>query len=262
VFGSITHPREVAGDTSFRDATIAELAAGCRFRGKHRRRRCRCGQQRHPPESDICETYRPLALAEAIVSNRSFSPQDAQATGANDPRKQQSSLKARAVSEIKKFLIITLYLWVLFALFSLHRTLILEQEHLNYEEQGFAIVNALIFAKVILIAEDLKLGNRFKNYPLIHSVIWRSALFAVLLVCFHIAEKALGAWLHNKPLGDSLSEFGNGGIQSILAVGAIVFVMLIPFFMFTELSRVLGEYKLWRLLVARDRRSIALEVQE
>jgi hypothetical protein len=197
-----------------------------------------------------------------IMSNHTVSPQNAHAADANDARREKPALKARAISEIKKFLIITLYLWVLFALFSLHRTLILEKEHLDYEEQGFAIVNALIFAKVILIAEGLKLGHHFKNHPLLYSVIWRSGVFALLLVCFHIAEKALSAWLHNQPLGDSLAEFGNGGIPSILAVGAIVFVMLIPFFMFEELGRVLGEYKLWRLLVARDRKSIALQVQE
>ena len=195
------------------------------------------------------------------MSNHSLSPQNPRAAGATDPRKDKPTLKARAISEVEKFLIITAYLWVLFALFSLHRTLILEEEHLNYEEQGFAIVNALICAKVILIADDLKLGNRFKDHPLIYAVIWRSALFALVLICFHIAEKALSAWLHGKPLGDSLAEFGNGGIPSILAVGAIVFVMLIPFFMFTELGRVLGEYKLWRLLVARDRKSIALQVE-
>jgi hypothetical protein len=79
-------------------------------------------------------------------------------------------------------------------------------------------------------------------------------LFAVVLICFHIAERALSDWLHNKPLGDSLTEFGNGRLSGILAVGAIVFVMLVPFFMFTKIGRVLGPDKLWRLLLTRDRK--------
>ena len=175
--------------------------------------------------------------------------------------KARPNLKARAVEEIKKYLLITLYLWVLFALLSLHRTLILEEEHVNYQEQGFAIVNALIFAKVILIAQDLKFAGRFKDKPLIYPVLWQAALFAILLVCFHIAEKALGAWLHGRPLASSLSDFGNGDIHGILAVGAIVFVMLIPFFMFIELGRVFGEDKLRQLFFSRDRASLSMQVR-
>ena len=196
------------------------------------------------------------------MSNQPLQSQTQREPGDGTSAKEKPALKARAIAELKKFVIITLYLWVLFALFSLHRTLILESEHLNYEEQGFAIVNALVFAKVMLIAEDLKLGERFKDEPLIHSVLWRAALFAVVLVCFHIAEHALSAWLHGKPLGDSLAAFGAGGISAIFAVGAIIFVMLIPFFMFTELGRVLGADKLWRLLLARDRKAITLQVQQ
>lgn len=173
------------------------------------------------------------------------------------PENEKPSLEARAVNEIKKFATITLYLWVLFAAFSLHRTLILQQAHIDYEEHGFAIINALILAKVILIGDDLNLGTRFKDQPLIYTVLWRAALFAVLLICVHIAEKALSAWLHGKPLSDSFAEFGNGGLLDVLAVGAIMFVVLIPFFMFAELGRVLGSKKLWRLLLTRDRASLA-----
>ena len=51
--------------------------------------------------------------------------------------------KERVVHKLKQFLAIFLYLWVLLALFDLHRTIILAEHHLNYPAQGFAIVNAL-----------------------------------------------------------------------------------------------------------------------
>ena len=174
----------------------------------------------------------------------------------------KSKLKARAIDGVKKFAIITLYLWVLFALFSLHKTLILEHEHLNYGEQGFAIVNALIFAKVMLVAQDLKLGSRFQHQPLIESVLWYAASFAVVLFCFHIAEGALSAWLHGKSPSDSLHEYGNGAVWSDLAVCAMFFVLLIPYFMFAELGRVLGRDKLWRLLLTHARKTISIEILE
>jgi hypothetical protein len=176
--------------------------------------------------------------------------------------KAKPGLKARAIDEIKKYLVITLYLWVLFALFSLHRTLVLEHAHVDFQEQGLAIVNALIFAKVMLIADDLKLGSRFKNYPLIYSVLWRSAAFSIVLICFHIVEGAAIAWLRGKPLADSLAAFGSGDLKGVVAFGAIWFVTLIPFFMFAEIDRVLGQDKLWRLLLARDRKSVSLQVRD
>ncbi len=176
--------------------------------------------------------------------------------------KAKPGLKARAIDEIKKYLVITLYLWVLFALFSLHRTLVLEHAHVDFQEQGLAIVNALIFAKVMLIADDLKLGSRFKHHPLIHSVLWRSAAFSIVLICFHIVEDAAIAWLRGKPLADSLAAFGSGDLKGVVAFGAIGFVTLIPFFMFAEIDRVLGQDKLWRLLLARDRKSISLQVRD
>ena len=144
---------------------------------------------------------------------------------------------------------------------SLHRTAVLQQSGISYTEQGFAIVNALIFAKVMLIADDLKLGRRFSSRPLIYSVIWASLAFAVLLICFHIAEGAVMALLRGRPLADSLSDFGAGNLRGVLSIGAIVFVALIPFFMFREIDRVLGEGQLWRLVVARDRKKFRLVEQ-
>ena len=64
----------------------------------------------------------------------------------------KKSLKQRALSELEKYAVITVYLWLLFALFSLHRQLV--QGHgISVWHQGFAIVNALIFGKVMSIGE-------------------------------------------------------------------------------------------------------------
>jgi len=71
----------------------------------------------------------------------------------------KATLKERATHELKEFLGMFIYLWVLFALFVIRESIILAQQHLNYQAQGFAILNAFILAKVMLIAEDLHLGS-------------------------------------------------------------------------------------------------------
>ena len=65
-------------------------------------------------------------------------------------------LKEKALVEFKRLLAIFLYLWVVFGLLSIHTSIILSQHHLDYTEHTLAIVNAFVFAKVLLIGEHFR----------------------------------------------------------------------------------------------------------
>ena len=67
------------------------------------------------------------------------------------------------LSELKRYVIIVLYLWVLFALFSAYKRLLLHENGISVWNESFAIVNALIFGKVILIAQALRLGGNLET---------------------------------------------------------------------------------------------------
>src|SRR5271155_4654353 len=105
--------------------------------------------------------------------------------------RDQSHLKERAFDEFKRFIVIFLYLWVVFGLLSLHKSIVLVQRHLDYPEHVFAIINAFIFAKVLLIGEHFHLGTRFKDKPLIYPILHKCFVFTALLICFHIIESVL-----------------------------------------------------------------------
>ena len=77
-----------------------------------------------------------------------------------------------------------IYLWVLFALFSIHKSMILAEEHINYQAQGFAVINALIMAKAMLIGEDLHVGSCLKDKPVLYSSLYKSLVFSVSLSPF------------------------------------------------------------------------------
>lgn len=94
---------------------------------------------------------------------------------------------------------------------------------------------------------------------MIYSVLYKSFVFAVVLVCFHIFEGMAAAWWHRRPLSESRAEFGRGDLQGILSVAALVCVALIPFFMFREVARVIGRDRLWRLFFARRTEGFSLE---
>jgi hypothetical protein len=177
----------------------------------------------------------------------------------DSPNEHKPTLKEKAVFQLKEFFGMFLYLWVLFALFDLHRSIILAQEHINYQAQGFAIINALILAKVMLIGEDLHLGSGLRDKPLAYSILYRSLVFSVFLVCFHIVEEVVVGLMRGRSIAQSFPAVGSGSLQGILSVGAIVFVALIPFFAFREIGRVIGKSELWSLLISRAKRVYPLQ---
>ncbi len=165
-------------------------------------------------------------------------------------------LKTGAIDETRKLFGIFIYLWVLLSLFSLHKALVLNDESLLYH-QGFAIINALALAKVILVAEIFHVGDNLDNRPLIYTIIFKSAVFAVILICFHIIEDSIIGIFHGKTISQSISEIGGGKLQGIFIIGIIMFVVLMPFFAFRELDRAIGPEQLHSLLFGTETKSVA-----
>ena len=87
-------------------------------------------------------------------------------------------LAERGLDEFRRFLVMFVYLWVVFGLFVLNETVILGERDVSFTAQGFALINAAVMAKVMLIGESLKRGRRFEHLPLIYPVIQKSAAFA------------------------------------------------------------------------------------
>ena len=171
--------------------------------------------------------------------------------GESAPIPQPRNLKGRAFEEFKRFVAIFLYLWIVFGLLSIHKSLILSQQHLDYEEHAFAIINAFVFAKVLLIGEELHLGKRFENRPLIYPVLHKCLVFTVVLIFFYLIESvAVGMW-HGNTLAASIPPMFGWTPKGLLAVGFSCFVLLIPFFGFREMARVIGRTEMRALLFGR-----------
>jgi hypothetical protein len=167
------------------------------------------------------------------------------------PTPQTHGLKERAVHEFQRFLWIFLYLWVVFGLLSLHTTLVLTQHRLDYQEHAFAIVNALVFAKVLLVGEDLHFGTRFDHKPLIYPILYKCFVFALLLISFHIVETTVVGVLHGNTIVNSLPPLFGFNPKGLLVVGVIGFILLLPFFGFREIVRIVGRREMQALLFER-----------
>ena len=169
------------------------------------------------------------------------------------------NLKQRAYQETKEFIAIAFYLWLILAVLLLYKAVILEKP-IGLLAHGFTVINALALGKVILIGRAFHLGGRTTDQPLILPTLKRSALFSILLAIFKIVEEAAVGFFHGRSFHESIAEVGGGTLKGILCLTVIMFVVLIPFFAYTELQDVLGEARLHQLFF--HRRSPASEAPE
>ena len=175
------------------------------------------------------------------------------------PNGHKPNLKEKAAHQLREFLVITIYLWVLFVLLIINQSVVLARGEPDYQAHGFAIFNALMLAKILLTGEDLRFGTRFKDKPLVYSILYKCFIFTLFLIGFHIVERVIGGVLHGRSVAQSFPDIGGGSVQGILSLGATVFVALIPFFAFREISRVIGPGELWSLLLSRGTRVYTLQ---
>jgi hypothetical protein len=165
-------------------------------------------------------------------------------------------LKSKALHEAKEFFWIFVYLWLCFGLFELYKSLILAEQHIHYTAYGLAVVKALVLGKVILVAKALHLAERHKDRPLIYPTLYKSSVFFVVLVLFSMLEEVVRHFLEHRTIVNSLSEIGSGSLPATLASALLLFVVLVPFFAFQEISRVLGGNKLYHLFFVKGAKAL------
>jgi hypothetical protein len=71
--------------------------------------------------------------------------------------------------------------------------LLLRKYEISYLNYTFAIVNALIIAKIILIGEWARLGRKVEAKPLYLAVLYKSFVFGLLVFGFHFLKEFISA---------------------------------------------------------------------
>jgi hypothetical protein len=158
-------------------------------------------------------------------------------------------LKAKAAEEFRRFVILFFYLWVLFGVFVLNQGIVLREHGINFTMQGFAFINALVFAKVMMLFEIFDPGRWLRRRPLIYPILYEALLLTILFIVVHILEKVIEGLIHGKPVADSLPNIGGGGFTGLFSASVILFVALVPFFGIRNLSMAMGDGRLEAMLL-------------
>jgi hypothetical protein len=169
----------------------------------------------------------------------------------SSPDKKKMSLKEKIFHEMAAYWIIVGYLTLVFAAFTQYRRFILAVYDIAYTNYGFAVIEALILAKVIMIGDVLRLGRHLDQRPLIYSTLLKTVVFSLFVGAFTLIEHVIkGLWM-GKGLTGGLVDLLGKGHHELLAGCLVTFVAFIPFFAFRELGRLLGEGKIWALFFRR-----------
>jgi hypothetical protein len=87
----------------------------------------------------------------------------------------------------------------------------------------------------------MHLGRRFEDQPLVYSILFKSIVFAIALICFHIAEHVIIGMWHGRTMAESIAEVGANNLKEIVSIGLIATIALVPFFILRDIHRVIGE---------------------
>ena len=131
--------------------------------------------------------------------------------------------------ELRHFGTVFLYLAVVFGVFALHAFVVLADNGMSYQLYGASIINAVILAKILHVAEASHFGEKFTGFRPFWSLPMSSRVGVGLI------------------RGKSLAEISPGGGNALWALRRsrwIMCVMLVPFLPSKEILRAYGEWDL------------------
>ena len=168
-----------------------------------------------------------------------------------------SNWKQTAKHELKEMLMLSSYLAFFFCAITTYNMFLLSRYEIDEWSYGFALINALVITKVIMIGQYAKLGRRHENKSIFISAIWKSFLYGLLVFAFHIVEEVIKRMIHGADV-----EKASGGIrfEEFGARAVVVFCTFVPLFVFLELRRVMGEDAFGSLLFGKkDEGSVGVQ---
>jgi len=165
--------------------------------------------------------------------------------------------KQRLYHQIISFTQIAVYRFLLFGVLALHEAIVSAKDGIEYRFYGFAIVNALVFGKVILVAEDLGFAEWFREQRPIYAIFAKSFAFTLLLLIFYIVEEIIVGMFKGKTMGEGFPHIGDGSPKAFIFIIIMFFIALLPLFAFREIGRVFGERELRSLFLTPAKRYVA-----
>ena len=137
----------------------------------------------------------------------------------------------------------TVFFFVAFNVLTFSKKLFLEDYHINFS--GFFVtttLGALLVAKVVLLADEVPLINRYRQIPLIYNVAWKTVIYSLAALVVQFLEEFLPRLWHHQSLAIAAARVWDEIHWShFWAVHILLCYFLLIYVSFRELARTFGE---------------------
>lgn len=166
----------------------------------------------------------------------------------NVPEEKLIQIKLKVIDETKQYVVLIAYIAMIMFGLKIYKRMILQELDVSYFGMGFSLFEAMILAKIIMLGDFLKIGERFNDSRLIIKTVYKSFCMSLLSLVFSIIEYSIEGLFDSRELSGILQEIMQKGKGEMLAHTLIIFINFIPLFAMWETGRVIGGNELFELL--------------
>ena len=150
------------------------------------------------------------------------------------------SLKQKLREELRKYLVVSAYLFICFGVLQLYKAALLQDAGVHYLPLGAAVVKALIIGKFLLIGDAVRARLQRRPGRLPGRIAMRVFWLLSILVLLTIAEELIVGWIHGQSLFEMEAEFHARSTLELVAEVLLMGLILLPLVGAAELSQALG----------------------
>lgn len=153
--------------------------------------------------------------------------------------------------ELRDWAVLSGYLALFFSAFALFRNVGEEEAGVRAMRHGWALVEALVVGKFVLLGRAVGVGERPSRGPLVLAVLRQTGSYALLVLVLSVAEDVLAGAVRGTPPRAVLAAMLSRGASELLARTLVLVLALLPLLAFTELGKALGPGKLKQVFLGR-----------
>jgi hypothetical protein len=152
-----------------------------------------------------------------------------------------STLTAKIKEELYAMLPPTLFFFIALHLVAFIRILMLKGTGIPLGTSVSVTVAALVLGKSVVIADMLRIINRFPQKPLAYNIVWKTLLYFLVAMLVHYLERLIDFW---RQAGSFIA--GNEKLLAEIvwphfwAIQIVLLMLITMYCTMSELNRVLG----------------------
>jgi hypothetical protein len=136
----------------------------------------------------------------------------------------------------------TFFFFMAFTVVIICKKLMLEEYGIKFFWFVNAAIGALLVAKVILLADEIKFINKYPDKPLIYNVVWKTFIYLLVTLVVQYLEEFIPLWWKYRSVQIAVERGWNEIIwPHFWAVHILIVFLLSLYVSFRELARTIGD---------------------